>query len=457
VNNSTPQTGTRLLYVSMVEPLALILARLAVPGEYRLVLCGPYPDTSQEMRRWLEVDGGWQGRIAAARANGHVEASYTHLDHPGGRVRVTSAASWFGRQTLSPDQARRLFERLQWHLKREFDREESVPLVTPAAAGIALWRREMEGIYPELDASHQQLIRETSGQARSEVLTLPELERIPEFGYWDMRLAYPSVSENLPVGPVVREDRGFGELTIPPVGRVHVRFSAPKDWGHVGLLPVKVWGASHLTFPREGQGWCDAREARLAMQAGWRVEVLERLVMQEGRPLNTWLRRLKRLWQYFDDEGDSETLRDAIRRIMLATPADMFGRGREVAEVRTALSGREVEVSVKQARRTERVSHPEWPAAIWARTRYRLAKFMLSAPREVLLGCNLDCAYTAGDPGWRDRGEWGDMRLKGALLMDGPAPRTRDALQELAAIASRSEREELGEEEREEEADELAD
>jgi hypothetical protein len=452
VSNSTPQTGTRLLYVSMTLPLTEHLASLP-PGEWRLVLCGPYPDTASQFKAWLaDVPEEWLPRINAARANGHCEATYTTA---GCRVRVTSAASWFGKVTLTPDAARRLFERLQWHLKREFDREASVPLVTPAAAGIALWRAEAEDTYPELDPAHQQLIRETSGQARSEVLTLPELESIREFAYWDMRLAYPSVTENLPVGPAIREARGFGELEVPPVGRVLVNFRAPKEWQHVGLLPSKEWGASHLGFPREGQGWCDVREARLALVAGWHVEVLERLVMQEGRPLNTWLRRLKRLWCYFDSEGrpDDLLLRDAMRRIMLAAPADMFGRGRSVSEERPALSGETVELQVQQRRRTERVSHPEWPAAIWARTRYRLAKYLLSALRDLLLGCDTDCAYTCGDPGWSDRGQWGDMRLKRALLLVGPAPRTMDELKFLA-----SGRDEGTEEEREEGAgDELAD
>lgn len=416
-----------------------------------MVLCGPYPDTALEMKHYLVAPllADFTPRVNAARANGHVEGSYTHPD--GRRVRITSAASWFGKATLSPDAARRLFERLQWHLKREFDREASVPLVTPAAAGIALWRAEAEDTYPELDPAHQQLIRETSGQARSEVLTLPELESIREFGYWDMRLAYPSVTENLPVGPALLDEAPpRRSLEIPAVGRVRVRFWAPKEWGHVGLLPSKAWGKSHLGFPLEGEGWCDAREARLAVQQGWNVVVLEGLMMAEGRPLNTWLRRLKRLWAYFDSEGGEADLllRDAMRRIMLAAPADIFGRGRSVTEEREALSGETVAVSVQQRRRSERVSHPEWPAAIWARTRYRLAKYLLQAPRELLLGCDTDCAYTAGDPGWRDRGEWGDMRLKGALLLDGPAPRTMDDLKELATAAARGElrEEEAGDE-----------
>jgi hypothetical protein len=441
MNNSIPQTGTRLLYVPGVDLLRYRLAELG-QGDWRLVICGPYPDTASQFRAWLsDVPEEWAPRINAARANGHCEATYTL---PTGRVRVTSAASWFGKETLTPDACRRLFERLQWHLKREFDRQASVPLVTPAAAGIALWRAEAEDTYPELEPAVQQLIRETSGQARSEVLTLPALESIAEFGYWDMRLAYPAVTENLPVGPVERD----AVAVLPPVGRVRVLFRAPADWGHVGLLPSKEWGASHLSFPREGEGWCDAREARLAVQAGWEVVVRERLTMKEGRPLNAWIRRLKRLWVYFDREGET-LLRDAIRRIMLAAPADMFGRGRSVIEEREALSGETVEVSVSQRRRSERVSHPEWPAAIWARTRFRLAKYLLSAPREMLLGCHLDCAYTVGDPGWADRGEWGDMRLKGALWLDAPAPRRMEELRELAAVASR------GEEREEEESDGL--
>jgi hypothetical protein len=427
------------------DPLPFILASLPEDTS-RLVLCGPYPGEANRWRRYLsDVPPGWQAKVKVARSNGACDA---YLYAPDGRrVRVTSTAVWFGPEPLAPNVAQRLFARLQYHLKHEFHREENVPLVTPAVAGMALWRPSA-GEWPELPDDLQEKIRTTSGQARRELLTVPELQEIRGFQAWDMRFAYADFCERLPVGPAELEQTTDLER-LPMVGRARVDFRPSRDWAHVGILPSKEYGVG-LYFPTDYRwhtGWCDTREARLALSQGWEVRPRAVLRMQEGRPLDTWSRRLKRLWAWFGEESRSVELQGAVRRILLATLGDFQGRGRLELRTMPTVRGTRVEVELEQGRAKERPSHPEWSAAIWARCRYRLARHMLTLPREIILGCHTDCIYLADDPGWGNGAAIGQLRLKGALFCSGPAPHTSGELDALKAAADRDHDEEAEEEE----------
>jgi hypothetical protein len=415
-----------VVYGTLSVPLAETLARCRA-GD-RVLLCGPYLPASA-YREWLSDCGDWQPRISKARSSGACEASYTRGSD---RVRVTSAATWFGDEPLSPEQVRRRLNELVASLNRAFKREGRLPLVSPAVTGLTLWREMAEETYPPLSEEHQTLIRSTCGQGREEVLCPNHTETIPGFCYLDMRLAYGAFAENLPVGPAVR-DTGSD---VPAVGRVRVRFVIPRGWAHVGLLPAKA-ARRRLTdfspaFPAQPgaawEAWVDAREARLALQAGWEVRVLERLVMTEGKPLNTWARRLIALYE----RAAVPALARAYRAILLQSIGDLHGRGRTTERLLRFPGGGESVMPLPQARRAERLSHPEWTAAIWARCRYRLAAHMLTVPRETLLGCCVDAAYLTTNPGWAETGKPGGWRLKGALAGPLPAPKTLNDLHALS-------------------------
>ncbi len=415
-----------VVYATLTTPLAETLAGCR-DGD-RILLCGSYPPASA-YRAWLLGAGDWVPRVAKARSSGACEASYTRN---GTRVRLSSAATWFGDEPLTIPQVRRRFNELVDSLNRAFRREGRLPLVSPAVTGLTLWREEAEETYPPLAEETQTLIRATCGQGREEVLWAGG-ESVPGFAYLDMRLAYGAFAENLPVGPAFRE---CGVTTVPAVGRVLIDVTVPRDWAHVGLLPIKE-GKFSPRFPsRSGESfrtWVDAREARGAINAGWTVRVLERLVMGEGRPLNTWSRRLIKLYQVYDLQGRPEMAR-AFRAILLQSIGDLHGRGRTTERVIAFPSGESV-LGLPRARRAERLSHPEWSAAIWARCRYRLAAHMLSVPREQLLGCCVDALYCTTDPGFADTGKPGGWRLKGTLPGPLPAPRT---LNDLHALSDRA-------------------
>jgi hypothetical protein len=404
----------------------------------RILLCPPYPETAEQLRYYLR-DGamlaGWGFVVRSAHANGRCEATFTHPD--GRRVRCTSAAAWFGPEGDERSIAATLKQAAR-QINKTFRRDRPLPLVTPATCGMALWREEAGGRYPELTEEEQSLVRSTTGQGRQQVLTPPDCGRITTFGYWDMRLAYPSCMEHLPVGPARRDN----DPVIPAVGRVLGRFRIPEDWRHVGILPAKTpfLGLDWPDQPGlEGESWCDASEARLAQQHGWAVQVLERLVLQEGAPLDGWRRRLVKLYLQAEHDGD-RLLKLAYRSILNHTAADFMGRGRTTPAMVRQVGNGAVEHPVMGPRRTERETHPEWSAAIWARCRRRLTNSLLSVPREALLGCYVDEVYLAETPPWSrldaDPDHIGHMRCKGVLVGDLAPPRTMNELWELKRTAA---------------------
>jgi|SRR5438445_2573200 len=391
----------------------------------RLMLCGPYPPAS-EFKAWLSDAPGWEVKISKARSSGVCEATYRRDST---RIRVTSVASWFGDEPLLPEQAHRRLNQLASTLNLAFRREGRLPLISPAVTGLTLWRETAEAQYPPLPEAIQTLIRSTCGQGREELFG-PVGPEIPGFLYLDMRLAYGACCENLPVGPVTHD----AAAEIPWHGRVRAVVTIPRDWEGPGLLPLKTPFLSPC-FPRLPGGqfetWLDAREARLATAHGWEVAVRERLVMTEGRPLNTWSRRLIRVMADYESRGDAAGAR-AVRAILLQSIGDLHGRGRAALRVFRHADGTLEEKAVAPWTRGGPLSHPEWSAAIWARCRYRLAKALLSVPRETLLGCCVDALYLTTDPGWPETGKIGEFRVKGRLAGPLPAPRTLADLHRLA-------------------------
>ena len=153
--------------------------------------------------------------------------------------------------------------------------------------------------------------------------------------------------------------------------------------------------------------------------------------MTEGRPLNTWSRRLIRVMADYESRGDAAGAR-AVRAILLQSIGDLHGRGRAALRVFRHADGTREEKAFAPWSRGGPLSHPEWSAAIWARCRYRLAKALLSVPRETLLGCCVDALYLTADPGWAETGKVGEFRVKGRLSGPLPAPRTLSDLHRLA-------------------------
>lgn len=387
-------------------------------------------------------------------------------------------ARWFGRDDVPEETADRVFRVLEDQLQRRFG---SHLQPTPGTTGLLAWRRLQEarqgavgGEWPTLPPDLQTLIRDTSTQGRFECC--PVLDELPNLYCYDMRLAYAACAMALESGREWRHEEqpnqrgdwlgwpeGTGFLGYTPAW-YRVCYLPPNDWGHVGLLPKKndlFEGKWH--WPTQGYQWAWAsdKEVRLALECGWRVEILERIyaVKPEGmstypRPLQLWAERLVEMRREDHSFGIHQDLMwTACRNILLHTIGH-FARGARTVK-RTIGPGEEVpnhELARETARPfgdgwefddyapsgEDRYLHPEWSALIWADCRTRLLRSRhyaggekvtvgaLSVPREQVVGFQLDCIYLTQAPAWppSDKQIAGDYRLKG--YVSGPLPAPKD-------------------------------
>jgi hypothetical protein len=369
----------------------------------------------------------------------------------------------------SEETAERVFRVLDDQLKRRFG---STLQPTPGRTGLLAWLRLQEtrrgvvgGVWPTLPLDLQTIIRETSGQGRFEccpaIALRHEFHQLPNLYVLDMQFAYAAGAIHLQSGKKWRHESGVGLYPpgMPPLppGWYHVHFWIPEEWRHVGILPVKSdggwrWPSRSEMEMEPMETWASHHEVSLAVECGWRVEILERIVaiVPEGvnsypRPLQLWAEKLIGMRQ--EALTSAPLLAAPIRNILLHAIGS-FARGpRRVT--RQAFAGDAIpdhELARATARQTrsgweyedyapsaggEEYQHPEWAALIWGWTRARLLRGShyvnkeclqvgaLRLPREQVVGFALDCIYATHDPGWppSDVGvKWpsalGDFRLK---------------------------------------------
>jgi hypothetical protein len=264
--------------------------------------------------------------------------------------------------------------------------------------------------------------------------------------------------------------------------RYRVRFRVPEGWGHIGLLSARdargtIYPVGNLPAGRAWETWADAAEVRLAIEHGWRVEVLERLyaVKPEGRsawarPLRSWAEGLLAIREDVEElsAGDEPLHRAACRNIILHAIGLMAGRNLQETRAveregdtwadwadvpEDAIRGTETEsgedILYQSQVRAPRgaFDHPELAHQVWGQCRaWLLSKRQQTAhgsgamscdtgalhlPREQVVGFAQDALYTTADPGWPDDGKAGRYRVKGSEPMPGgacPSPRTRAEL-----------------------------
>lgn len=377
----------------------------------------------------------------------------------GREVEVQRASVWFGEGVYAARDAG-----LAWAVLRRAVAEEfpgGVLLSSPSTTGRDLWRRVIPAKgdgFPVLSTELRELIHSTSGQGRRELVTVPPAEagRIPLVTQYDMRLAYAALAWGMPVGaPTMVTGREFAALPdeersklLMRRGRWLVRAHVPSGWDRVGILPTPrrdgtwEWPAvPGSTFT----SWCSASELAVAVQHGWRCDVIEGFHFDEGKPLNTWKDKIVRIW-----ENETRTagmppivrtlVRSAARMMILSTVGAFASRSHPItrtvpvtADVKLPEDApiREVNgmyIWEERPARTEwmeRTSHPEWSAEIWGRCRARLLEAptgtpgvkagALHVPPGCVIGMRTDGITLAGDPGWPDDGAPGRFRLKGRM------------------------------------------
>lgn len=453
------------------------VSRVYLTGE-RPGLDGPEDSDAANVRAWCLADPGQGWSVAEA---GHYLSEPTlpvcRWTHASGRaVELHRAASWLGEGDYSPAQARDAHGLLGELLAGAF--EGGAWLSTPATTGRDLWRRTIgpDKEWPVLSDELRELLHATAGQGRSELLA-PAGAELPGFVYLDGRLMYAALTWGMPVGEPRRwTGAEVGRLAddervrlFRGRGRWLVRATVPRGWDHVGLLMARDPGGLGWRYPaRPGETfdtWADGGEVHLAQEHGWRVEPVEGITWAEGKPLDTWTRKLVECWHAAGERApDPEVAgltRGAVRAVILFAVGAFAARTHMVTRtvreseaaglaprggVRRVGEHLTWQEPAKANAWSAAQAHPEWSACVWARARTRLLDGpsgtpgvrvgALHVPRSSVLGFRTDALYLTENPRWPDDGKPGRFRVKGALRGPVAAP---GSLAELFALRDRAE------------------
>lgn len=448
-------------------------------GTERVYLVGPHrpgvtPDRVREhrsaaaaARAWFlaPVPEGWTGSHHLSD-DAALTGRWTHTD--GRQLEVQHASVWFGNGDYSAQDAAQAWHALRTMLDRECP--GAVLMSTPATTGRDLWRRMIPAKskgYPVLSDELRELIHHTSGQGRRELIRNAPLG-LGMVTQYDMRIAYAALTWGMPVGaPTMVNRAAWDAMTdedqdraLHRRGRWFVRATVPTGWEHVGILPHLspdgwVWPA---TPGQSFNSWCSASELAVAREHGWRCDVIEGFHFAEGKPLNNWRDVLIRIFTKADsapaEAGRPPVLvKAAVRMMLLGTIGSFASRVRAVthtaaegdpipddAQVREVAGQYVWETAGERSEWTERTSHPEWAAEIWARCRTRLLEApavngvrtgSLFVPPGSVIGLRTDGLTLVGDPEWPDDGKPGSYRLTGRARGAFTWPQSDGALSEL--------------------------
>lgn len=375
----------------------------------------------------------------------------------GRRVELHAAAVWYGAGRYTAGQAADAFDVLGAGVRRAFGYDVAL-LATPATLGRELFLRTIpaERAYPVLDDDEQQLLRDTSGQGRIELLP-PAAAELPALWEYDGRLMYAALCWGLPDGPPDRvADDVLDDIDEHAPSWQRVAVQVPRDWRQrFGLLGFRdEFGWSYPCEPAQTfTTWAGGAEVLLARRHGWRVDTLRAFVWpaRTGRrgPLDTWAAKLVRLRadvaRHAAEAGHGAEVvalaRNAVRALLLHGIGAFHGAPHRVTRsahvldaytvpegVRPRLEGEYLIWAEHRAAAWPALSHPEWSSTIWSRARARL----LSAPLHTgalhrdagdVIAFRTDAVYlTAQQRRWRDDGTVGRYRLKRRSTWErGPA------------------------------------
>lgn len=336
----------------------------------------------------------------------------------------------------------------------------NMPLLTsPSYTGMVMLEKTLpyKLALQSLKKEYETIVRENTTQPRKELLALPEIDTINNFYYLDGRWMYAACLDyEFPIGEPIYDTNSYYQMYIP--GWYRVIATVPNGWNHIGLIPVKrddkwVWP----TISNEKiTTWIAEPELRLAVDKGWNVKVIERLLFPKDRPFRNWKKLLvdMRNEAYaLENPIIRKHVSDGCRELMLSGIGRLYTSEwnrekklsiQEYQEQYEELSAysRLNAVRVKDTMifpikdklgdKEDKYYHPYLPAYVWSYCRRLLSIEMLKYPREQILGCNLDAIYLHSEiPNVIDIGRIGEFRLKGKILGSIKNPKTMDELTEL--------------------------
>ncbi|MGW5603163.1 hypothetical protein ACWEWL_29310 [Streptomyces rochei] len=450
-----------------------------------------YPYLRDAVTAWLNAPTpGW--RTDTGRGRDRMAGHFVHGRNPVGRyqrddgkahVEIRSVGEWFDLDDHdTPATVRDAFVLLWQALRRHWS--DAVLMGSPSQTGRDLWTRTIpiRGQYadgfPVLSEELRGLLHATAGQGRNELITPPRVpEQLPALVEYDRTFAYAKHTWKSPVGTPRRITAAtFASWSekeqiraLYGCGHWHVRVTVPDGWNHVGLLPAPAPGDRAWHYPAQPgttfTTWAGGPELHTALTnplQPWKIEILDGILWDDGKPLDDWAKKLKETWTNLTAQaqfhGDPQQARAAhlasraVRAILLYGIGSFAQRPRMVTGTTPRAMERDVpadaeiigfdDQQITWQRPTgfsrDPNAHPEWAAAIWSGARAALLSQRhrddntyagaLHTPPGTVVAFRTDALYLTQPQNWPYHHQPGDYLLKGHLPGPVTAPTTEEEL-----------------------------
>ncbi|MGW4888142.1 hypothetical protein [Streptomyces murinus] len=449
-----------------------------------------HPYLRDAVAAWLNgPTPGW--RTDTGRGRDRMAGHFVHARNPVGRyqrdnsdhhVEIRSVGEWFDVDGDDPATVRDALVLLWQALRRHWP--DAVLMGSPSQTGRDLWTRTIpqrgqhaEG-FPVLSEELRGLLHATAGQGRNELITPPHVpEQLPQLVEYDRTFAYAKHTWKSPVGTPRRiTAHTFAAWSekeqmraLYGCGHWQVRVTVPDGWNHVGLLPAPAPGDRAWHYPAEGgttfTTWAGGPEIHTALAnplQPWRIEILDGILWEDGKPLDDWAKKLKETWTNLSAQahfqGDAQQARAAhlasraVRSILLYGIGSFAQRPRMVTGTTPRSMERDVPPDAEIIGFDNELitwqkptgfsrdpnAHPEWAAAIWSAARAALLTQRhrdddtyagaLHTPPGTVIAFRTDALYLTQPHTWPYHHQPGDYLLRGHLTGPLTAPTTEEEL-----------------------------
>lgn len=449
-----------------------------------------YPYLRDAVAAWLNAPTpGW--RTDTGRGRDRMAGHFVHARNPVGRyqrengsqpVEIRSVGEWFDTEGDEPAVIRDAFVLLWQALRRHWP--DAVIMGSPSQTGRDLWTRTIpqrghhaDG-FPVLSEELRGLLHTTAGQGRNELITPPRVpEQLPQLVEYDRTFAYAKHTWKSPVGTPRRITAAtFASWSqkeqmraLYGCGHWQVRVTVPDTWNHVGLLPAPAPGERAWHYPAEPgttfTTWAGGPEIHTALTnhlQPWKIEILDGILWEDGKPLDDWAKKLKETWTNLSAQahfqGDTQQARAAhlasraVRSILLYGIGSFAQRPRMVTGTTPRTLERDVPPDAEIIGFNDELitwqrpsgfsrdpnAHPEWAAAIWSGARAALLTQRhrdddtyagaLHTPPGTVVAFRTDALYLTHPQNWPHHHQPGDYLLKGHLANSVAAPITEEEL-----------------------------
>ncbi|MER5661571.1 hypothetical protein [Streptomyces mirabilis] len=450
-----------------------------------------YPYLRDAVAAWLNAPTpGW--RVDTGRGRDRMAGHFVHARNPVARyqrdngdhhVEIRSVGEWFDLDaTDHPGIVRDAFRLLWEELRRHFT--DAVVLGSPSQTGRDLWTRTIprrgkhaDG-FPVLSEELRGLLHATAGQGRNELITPPRVpQQLPALIEYDRTFAYAKHTWKSPVGAPRRvTGKTFASWSAKEqhdalygCSHWHIRVTVPDGWNHVGLLPAPAPGERAWHYPHTPGAtfttWAGGPEVHTALTnplQPWKVEILDGILWEAGKPLDEWSKKLKDTWTSLSAQahfqGDPQQARAAhlasraVRSILLYGIGSFAQRPRMFTGTTPRSMERDVPPDAEIVGFDDELitwqkptgfardpnAHPEWAAAIWSGARAALLTQYhrdddtyagaLHTPPGTVVAFRTDAVYLTQPQNWPYRHRPGDYLLKGHLSGPVNAPTSEEEL-----------------------------